>query len=477
MPADGVGAFRSAYETGPQARWFEVFQGLAGDGRPVGVHVVVSADRSAAIPANLAALIQRRLVLRLAADGHESALLRVPDGAFTDASPPGRGFLDGAEVQVAVLGGTRSTVAQAAQLAALRDDLRLTGQGEPVAVGRLPERVPLGELPVAVGGQPVLGLGDDTLEPVGFAPSGVLLVAGPSGSGRTSLLATLAMSHRRAQADRVLVLLSPARSALADLVPFDLRADTAEDVATLAKELASAPERCTTLTIVLKNVPEFLHGAAEGALQQLIKTVLGAGGLVVVEGERSALTSAYPLIQAVKAMQHGVALQPDQTDGDLLFRMASRESTERRSRPAAASTSATGASCACSARCRSPGRREHRDLRGAGGAGHPGRRPPAAARRADDEEKSRMSISHGMDVPAVRQLAAQMDQSPTQIEQLMTTLTSTLDGTARIGPDRERFMSEWQSTHCSQLTAVANSLKETATVARVNAQEQEDVSR
>ncbi len=43
---DGIGTFREAYEVGPQYRLWETFQGIVADGRQVGVHVVVTADRA-----------------------------------------------------------------------------------------------------------------------------------------------------------------------------------------------------------------------------------------------------------------------------------------------------------------------------------------------------------------------------------------------------------------------------------------------
>ena len=83
----------------------------------------------------------------------------------------------------------------------------------------------------------------------------------------------------------------------------------------------------------------------------------------------------------------------------------------------------------------------------------------------------------GMDIEAVRQLAVQMENNASQIEQLIGTLTATLEGTEWIGPDRERFVGDWNNTHKIQLTAVANSLRDAANAARSNADQQDQVSR
>lgn len=82
----------------------------------------------------------------------------------------------------------------------------------------------------------------------------------------------------------------------------------------------------------------------------------------------------------------------------------------------------------------------------------------------------------GMDIEGVRQLAAQMDSNAGQIDQLIGALNAALEGTEWIGPDRERFVGDWHTTFVPQLTAVANTLRDTANAARSNADQQEQAS-
>lgn len=82
----------------------------------------------------------------------------------------------------------------------------------------------------------------------------------------------------------------------------------------------------------------------------------------------------------------------------------------------------------------------------------------------------------GMDVSGVRQLSAQMNQSASQIRQLMSQLTNQLSGTQWVGPDRSRFESDWTGSYVQQLTTVASALEEAAQRANQNAQEQESAS-
>ena len=41
---------------------------------------------------------------------------------------------------------------------------------------------------------------------------------------------------------------------------------------------------------------------------------------MIAEGETSSVTGSWPLLQAVKSSRCGVVLQPDQMDGDSLFK-------------------------------------------------------------------------------------------------------------------------------------------------------------
>lgn len=82
----------------------------------------------------------------------------------------------------------------------------------------------------------------------------------------------------------------------------------------------------------------------------------------------------------------------------------------------------------------------------------------------------------GMNIEAVRELAGQMDSNADQIQTLLADLGSRLENTEWIGPDRDQFVGEWQGTFVPQLTAVANTLRDTANKARSNAEQQEQAS-
>jgi S-DNA-T family DNA segregation ATPase FtsK/SpoIIIE len=323
---DGLGAFRQAYETGQRARWFDTLSAIAAEGRQVGVHVVVSADRPGAVPSSLASALQRRVVLRLANENDE-AMLGVPRDVLSPKTPPGRGLLDGSDVQVGILGKDPSTPGQAAAIARLAEVMRRNGVRDAEPILRLPERVDLTALPVRVDGRPTVGLLDDTLGPVGLPDTGVFVVAGPPRSGRTTALTTLVTALRRQDPGVRLVYLGTRRSPLRTGVRWDAAADSVTDVAEVATELASQLTQqagsgtgTPALAVVIEGVPDFLNTAADQPLQELVAACRASERLVLCDGETTALTGSWPLLQAVKVTRSGIALQPDQVDGDTVFR-------------------------------------------------------------------------------------------------------------------------------------------------------------
>lgn len=318
---DGLAAFRQAYEIGPNSRWFDALQSIAADGRQVGVHLIVTADRPGSLPPALSSVIQCRLVLRMASEA-DLAMLGLRADVFADDAPPGRGFLDSHEVQVAILGGEANVAAQARETKALADRLRRGGIAEALPINSLPERVILDSLPASEHGLPALGLADDALSTVGFPDTGVLLVTGPPQSGRTTALATIAVSYARHRPQAHRVLLTGRRSSLLNACAWSAIAQGEDAVAELATELCSslASDTARPTLIVVERLPDFASGATETPLGDLVKVCREYGHLLVAEAETSAVSGGWGLISAIKASRQGLALQPDQADGEMIFR-------------------------------------------------------------------------------------------------------------------------------------------------------------
>jgi S-DNA-T family DNA segregation ATPase FtsK/SpoIIIE len=318
---DGVGAFRSAYETTTFASYWELFLGLAADGRAVGIHFVVAADRPAAVPTSLASAIQQRLVLRLASET-DYLTVDVPADALTATSPPGRGFIGDLEVQVAVLAGETNVARQRDEIRKLATSMRRAGLGDAPPIRSLPEHVALTDLPEQVGERPTLGIWDETLEPIGFEATGTFLVCGPPSSGKTTTVATMVASLARARPKMRLVLLGQRRSALQHAAAWEQLALGAADIATLAGDLSIEITDADpgSWTIVVEGVGDLLGSDADLACQELVKACRATDQFVLAEGETSSLAGSWPLLQAVKVSRAGIALQPDQMDGDAIFK-------------------------------------------------------------------------------------------------------------------------------------------------------------
>ena len=84
-------------------------------------------------------------------------------------------------------------------------------------------------------------------------------------------------------------------------------------------------------------------------------------------------------------------------------------------------------------------------------------------------------VTSGMDIPAVRQMAQQMQQAGDQVRDIGTRITQLVQNTPWLGPDRQRFEQEWQQRN-QQLTQIAQALLDASRVATQNAQQQEQTS-
>lgn len=82
----------------------------------------------------------------------------------------------------------------------------------------------------------------------------------------------------------------------------------------------------------------------------------------------------------------------------------------------------------------------------------------------------------GMDITQVRGLSTQMRSASGEIRGLMQRLSGQLGSTTWVGPDRQRFESEWNSSHVANLNRVCDALDQAAEAADRNAADQEATS-
>lgn len=319
---DGLSAFRAAYEGTLNQPVWDGFVGIAADGRPVGVHVVVTADRVNAIPTALASSMQARLVMRMP-EANDYSFLGMPADVLDEKSPAGRGLMDGREIQVAMVGKSPDNQAQLAAIQSLVPGIRQWPQLAASPIRSLPELIPADTLPVEHEDKPVIGIRSVDLAPWTIEPKGAFVVTGPAGSGRTTTVLAIREAMQRRDPGTISLLLAPRASEL-ERAPWRRSAIGTQGVVELAVEVVeqldagSVPK---SLVVVIESVAEFAETEAEQPLIDLIRALIERDLFVVLEGEVATLSSGYSdLLNSVRAARAGVCLQPDSGDGSAVFR-------------------------------------------------------------------------------------------------------------------------------------------------------------
>ncbi|UUT35835.1 FtsK/SpoIIIE domain-containing protein [Microbacterium elymi] len=135
---DGLPQFRSEWEsTSARMPFYQVFMRILGEGRPLGVHVVATADRSGSVPTAVSSNVSRRVILRLS-DENAYSLLNAPKDVLDERSGPGRAIVDGFETQIAVLGGTPNVAEQTKLLGSWPKSCGRAGSARSPRSGRCP---------------------------------------------------------------------------------------------------------------------------------------------------------------------------------------------------------------------------------------------------------------------------------------------------------------------------------------------------
>ena len=187
----------------------------------------------------------------------------------------------------------------------------------------LTRRVLLDGLPCEVDERPVLGIGSTSLSALPYEPHGSFVVTGPSGSGRTTSLVSLARSLRRWDPAMMLFLVTPRRfSELAALADWTEFAAGAEDIAVLATRLQNQLDggaQTGPMSLVVERMDDCAGTLAESPLSSMVKACLECGQFVVAEGEAAFFSSSFGLPGLLKISRSGLALQPDGIEGQTVF--------------------------------------------------------------------------------------------------------------------------------------------------------------
>jgi S-DNA-T family DNA segregation ATPase FtsK/SpoIIIE len=197
---DGYTAMRDTFQgegtSAAMQGYLDRFHRVVTEGRQVGIHTVITADRAGAVPPVLYSSVARRLILRQVDERGLTELGVPPARARGLELAPGRGLLD-AELLVQVAHTGKNGDDGAAQAAGLRAiGLSARGSVPPELAARaLLEEEPLPRPPANRPMTAVLGVADVTHDPVAVDFSeGHLLVVGQGRSGRSTALAAVLAS-------------------------------------------------------------------------------------------------------------------------------------------------------------------------------------------------------------------------------------------------------------------------------------------
>jgi S-DNA-T family DNA segregation ATPase FtsK/SpoIIIE len=231
--------------------------------------------------------------------------------------------IDGAEAQLAIVGGEPGVAEQAKALGALAEAISRTGRAPAAEVGTLGTEVAAASLPAEVGGLPVLGISDDTLAAVGFEPSGAMVLSGPPASGRTNALRWLIASMERAHPKLTRYYFGSPRSVVGQQPGWEATALTVEDAAALAKEVAATLAEAGSdekILVVIEQIGDFLSTSADSSLVEMIKAAKRSDHLLIAENESGGWGSSWPLLQEAKSGRTGFLLQPESMEGDTILK-------------------------------------------------------------------------------------------------------------------------------------------------------------
>ena len=321
-----------AYDSGES---IEIVQTLLRDGPSARLTIAVSGGRSSLRHRALAGIGATYLLGAVSPD--VAALVGLPApprprGAAgtraVAAPPPGRAIRvpDGSEVQFAFLGAdAAATTGQQIihQIAAGIDAADRERAGErPIRIRALPRRLERDRLDAGRRlrpGEIMIGVGGDAAEPIAidlFAGDGRWLVAGPPGSGRSTLLAG-ALRQLHAAGIEVIVA-ARARSPLGEVA-------AGLGIAVLAPD-APAPDRPASdgrLAVLIDDIELFADAPIAGGLRVVARLHeperRDGRTAVLVSGRSDDLANAYQGIAAtIKRSRTGFLLRAAPADGALL---------------------------------------------------------------------------------------------------------------------------------------------------------------
>jgi S-DNA-T family DNA segregation ATPase FtsK/SpoIIIE len=301
---------------------------LLREGASVGVHLVITGDRSLVNNMRMATMTENKWAFRLA-DRSDYSLVGLMAKQVPDKVPAGRCFGPGAlETQVMLLSEDASGQGQTAAIQALAEEARaLVGPDtvRPFRVDVLPERITveqaLDHRPAGTSDPYVLvGVGGDEL--TAFAPdvtrSTSFIVAGPGRSGRSTVLLGAARSVLATGGHIVVV--APRPSPLRDLAGQPGVLAVLTDTTTTAEELDALVAEASGCVVVVVDDAEGLRDVPANDFYLRVVKGQQPGAFLLLGGHTDGIGMGLMgwQVEAKKARQ-GLLLSPQGLgDGDVV---------------------------------------------------------------------------------------------------------------------------------------------------------------
>ncbi|MDF1487700.1 FtsK/SpoIIIE domain-containing protein [Tessaracoccus caeni] len=284
---DGFSAFYEEYAADPAKNaQYQLFLRLLAEGRAVGVHFAVTADRPNVVSTTVSSAFLRRVILRQA---NENAYLdlSVPRDMLSPSSPPGRGIWspENLEIQLACAGGKPNAAEQVGTMELLADAAKVHHRVRPPAIRKLPVFISLKDLPRR---GPILGLSDLTLDAHPAPSEGLALIAGTGRSGRSNAIAVWAQTLKETYPGIDLVLLAARKSPISGLRIWRRTAVGQAEAQVLIETLLAQPlagsEAQPTRAVFVEGLPDLSSGGLGMQLATLARRCSEEQNLFVAEG-------------------------------------------------------------------------------------------------------------------------------------------------------------------------------------------------
>ncbi len=328
----------------------DAIQSMLRDGAAAGIHVVISGDRTL-MSSRMSTLTDDKVVLRLT-DRLDYSLGGINHRKLPASIPAGRGFRadSGIEVQFATLGtdvsGQGQTTAVRDLAVAIREQFPVPPAPRPFRVDALPKDLDL-DAALALDSAPTLvplvavtGIGGDDMElqTVDFATGGgTFVVAGPSRSGRSTMLA--AMARSLLVGGTSLVVVAPRQGPVRDLagLPGVRAVFTGDDVTVDELSPVLTPDG-TPLVLVVDDGELLIDCSAARWLRDWGRAAVDNRQGLLLGGNTTGLAAGFGGWQVdAKKNRRGALLSPQDTlAGDLIGVRISRSSISSRIVPGSA---------------------------------------------------------------------------------------------------------------------------------------------